>query len=395
MKVGGRRPATFLSAAGDRASAGFAREFGSRHTILVRAPGRVNLIGEHTDYNDGFVLPMAIEPAVWIAARPRRDSTVHALSLDLESPLTLDLTLLESSPEGWGKYVAAVAWAFAREGLLLNGWEGVVASDVPLGAGLSSSAALELATARLFAQLSGLEWEPWRMARLAQRAENEYVGVHCGIMDQMASAAAQRQHAILIDCRSLHTENVRLPARSTVVVLDTATRRGLEHSAYNTRRAECEEAARRLGVTSLRDATPELLAARAGSLPEVLARRAWHIVTENARVLRCVLALREGDLPTAGALFSESHASLRDLYEVSGTALERMVEAAEESRGCYGARLTGAGFAGCAVALVESASAHAFQEEVIARYARRTDHHGLAFASTPAQGAEVVEASPG
>jgi galactokinase len=391
MTAGGKRPDPKSSSARARVTAAFAREFGARHDVLVRAPGRVNLIGEHTDYNEGFVLPMAIESAVWIAARARPDRVIHVDSLDLDSSLTLDLDSLDAGRDGWGKYVAGVAWALQQAGFVLHGWEGKLASDVPVGAGLSSSAALELAVARIFLHLAGLPWDPPRMALLCQRAENDFVGLRCGIMDQMASAVAQRSHAILLDCRSLRTEPVRLPPDCTVVVLDTGTRRGLENSAYNERRAQCEEAVRRLGVASLRDVTPDQLAAHAGELPDVVARRAWHIVTENERVLQCATALRSGDLSRAGLLFQESHASMRDLYDISGPALDWIVEAALECDGCYGARLTGAGFAGCAVALVDVRSAEAFQVDVIRRYARSTEHYASAFASTPAQGAEVVE----
>jgi galactokinase len=394
--TGGRRdPAPQMSPARYVVEAAFRREFGGRYAVLVRAPGRVNLIGEHTDYNEGFVLPMAIEPAVWIAARPRPDRWVHLRSTAFDSPLTLDLDALDAGREGWGKYVAGVAWSLQREGMVPGGWEGTLASDVPVGAGLSSSAALELAVARVFMHLAGQAWEARRMALVCQRAENEYVGLRCGIMDQMASAVAERQHALLLDCRSLATQAVPLPASCTLVVLDTGTRRGLETSAYNERRSECEEAARRLGVASLRDVTPETLARKAGELPHTIARRAWHIVSENERVLACAAALRSGHLARAGALFQESHASMRDLYDASGPALNRMVESALESRGCFGARLTGAGFAGCAVALVEAGSAAEFQVEVIERYARHLDHPASAFASTPAQGAQVVEPQGG
>ena len=223
----------------------FERRFGARPALVARAPGRVNLIGDHTDYNDGFVLPMAIDRAVWIALRPRRDDRVELHSLDFgeTARFTLGDPSLRSGQarahgEGWVEYVRGVAWALGDAGLETgSGWEGIVAGDVPLGAGLSSSAALELAAARAFAGLARLPWEPARMAKLAQRAENAWVGVNCGIMDQLISAAGREGHALLIDCRSLATRAVPIPASAAVVVLDTATRRGLVDSAYNERRA--------------------------------------------------------------------------------------------------------------------------------------------------------------
>ena len=221
-------------------STAFQDRYGSPASVLVRAPGRVNLIGEHTDYNDGFVLPMAIDRSIWIALRPRSDSRVRVDALDYGNAVEFELEEMRHTGAGWGEYVKGVAWALRRHGFALCGWEGFIAGDVPIGAGLSSSAALEMATARAFAATSGLAWEPRTMARLGQLAENEWVGVNCGIMDQMISAAGEADHALLIDCRSLDSEAVPLPRDTVVVVLDTSTRRGLVDSAYNERRAQCE-----------------------------------------------------------------------------------------------------------------------------------------------------------
>ncbi|RME83849.1 MAG: galactokinase, partial [Caldilineae bacterium] len=241
------------SAIPDEVSARFAEMFGRPPTLLARAPGRVNLIGEHTDYNDGFVLPMAIDRAIWLAVRPRADQRVVVHSLEFDQTVTFSLARLQNEHAGWVEYIRGVAWALQEAGYALRGWEGVLAGDVPIGAGLSSSAALEMATARAFAAVSELPWEPKSMARLGQRAENEWVGMKCGIMDQMISAAGQAGHALLIDCRTLDTQPVPLPPATVVVVLDTATRRGLTDSAYNERRAQCEAAARFFGVPALRD----------------------------------------------------------------------------------------------------------------------------------------------
>jgi galactokinase len=336
----------------------FDRRFGEAPTFLARAPGRVNLIGDHTDYNEGFVLPMAIDRAAWIALRPRDDARVTAYSLDFKQSIAFDITDEERHGGGWHEYMRGIAWALRHSGTVsapVRGWDGVVAGDVPLGAGLSSSAALELATARAFAGVSGLPWHPAEMARLAQRAENDWVGVNCGIMDQLISAAGEQDHALLIDCRSLQTRAVPLPGDASVVVLDTATRRGLVDSAYNERRAQCEAAARFFGVRALRDVDLATFSARSGGLDPVTRRRAQHVVTENARTLAAAVALEGGDLRTVGALMNESHASLRDAFEVSRPELDAMVAVARDQPGCFGARMTGAGFGGCAVALVDVA----------------------------------------
>ena len=354
----------------DRVVAEFELVFREKPALLARAPGRVNLIGEHTDYNDGFVLPVAIDRAAWIALRPRRDGRVVVHSLDFREKTSFRVGPELTHGRGWHEYVRGVAWIMHEVGgLPLNGgWEGVVAGDVPLGAGLSSSAALELAAARAFAASASLAWNPPLMARLAQRAENEWVGVNCGIMDQLISAAGEKDHARLIDCRTLETRAVPLPLDAAVVVLDTATRRGLVESTYNERRAQCEAAARSFGVPALRDVDLATFRAREQELDEVTRRRARHVITENARTLAAAAALERGDLATVGALMDESHASLRDDFEVSRSELDLMAKLAREHEGCYGARMTGAGFGGCAVALVEAIAAPRFAREIAARY---------------------------
>jgi galactokinase len=282
--------------------------------------------------------------------------------------------------------VRGVAWALAGAGLPVKGWEGVAAGDVPLGAGLSSSAALELATARAFAAAGAIDWQPAAMARLAQRAENGWVGVNCGIMDQLISAAGHAGHALLIDCRSLVARPVPMPESSAVVVLDTATRRGLVDSAYNERRAQCEAAARFFGVRALRDVDAEAFGERAEGLDPFTRRRARHVISENARTLAAAEALARGDVRQVGVLMDESHESLRDDFEVSRRELDVMVEAARQHAACYGARMTGAGFGGCAVALIAAGAAEEFAAEVAERYRRGT---GL----TPS--VYVCRASPG
>ncbi|GAB6165018.1 galactokinase [Thermostilla marina] len=363
---------------------------GGTPACIVRAPGRVNLIGEHTDYNDGFVLPMAIDRAVWIALTPRHDRKVVAYSCDFSQEAEFDLDAIEKSSVGWLEYIKGVASVLQEEGLSLQGWEGIVRGDVPVGAGLSSSAALEVATARAFAAIGDIEWDPVRMALLAQRAENRWVGVNCGIMDQLISAAGRENHALLIDCRSLDCRPVPLSPEVRVVILDTGTRRGLADSAYNERRDACEQAAAHFQVKALRDVSPETFAARASELDPVIRRRARHVISENDRTLQAVAAMEAGDMATLGRLMYESHVSLRDDYEVSSDALNAMVEIARKQAACIGARMTGAGFGGCAVALVEAAGADDFAETVATAYRQETGNEPAVYVCRATAGADVV-----
>jgi len=375
----------------ERVAEAFLRRFGDQPAFVVRAPGRVNLIGEHTDYNDGFVLPMAIDRAIWMALRPRDDDEVHLRSLDFDETAGFRLGGFENTGSGWAEYVKGVAWSLQEGGYALRGWEGVVAGDVPRGAGLSSSAALELATARAFACAApDLRWIPRKMARLCQRAENEWVGMQCGIMDQMISAAGQADHALLIDCRSLETEAVPLPSGTVAAVLDTTTRRGLVDSVYNDRRAQCEAAAAFFGVPALRDVSVDQFQATAGALDELTRRRARHVITENARTLQAVEMMREGNADALGRLMDASHASLRNDFEVSSRELDDMVSCARRSDRCYGARMTGAGFGGCAVALVDGDAAEAFAEEVVDCFRAATGVAPHVMICTATAGAEVV-----
>jgi galactokinase len=373
----------------DHITTDFIRRFGEAPQIVVRAPGRVNLIGEHTDYNDGFVLPMAIDRAMWIALRRRADRTVSAYSLDMHTTVEFALDHFEKQ-SGWGEYLKGVAWALIDAGYAVHGWEGVVAGDVPIGAGLSSSAAWELAAARAFAAVSNFAWDAPAMALLGQRAENKWVGVNCGIMDQMISATGQADHAVLIDCRSLELQIVPLPPKTVVVVLDTATRRGLVDSAYNERRSQCEAAARFFGVKALRDVSVEQFNARAAELDPLTSRRARHVVTEDDRTLRAVDAMCRGDAVELGQLMNACHLSLRDDFEVSSHELNVMVEAAQRRPECYGARMTGAGFGGCAVALVRAAAAADFTRGVSADYQAAAGRAPNIYVCKATNGAEVI-----
>jgi galactokinase len=381
----------------ERVTTHFQQLYGESPAFIIRAPGRVNLIGEHTDYNDGFVLPMAIDRAAWIALRHRADGRVVLHSLDFDDTLEAELAhLQQSSPDpgereqSWGEYIKGVAWALQEAGYALQGWEGVVSGDVPIGAGLSSSAALEMAVARTFAAVSAIEWDAPRMALLGQRAENAWVGVNSGIMDQMISATGEAGHALLIDCRSLETRSAPLPSDTKVVVLDTSTRRGLVGSAYNERREQCETAARFFGVSALRDVSTDDFEARADELDDVTRRRARHVVTENERTLQAADAMQQGDAARLGHLMNESHRSLRDDFEVSSAALNTIVEIAQGQETCYGARMTGAGFGGCAVALVRAPAAHDFAQSVAAQYNDATGLTASVYVCEATDGARII-----
>lgn len=351
----------------DELRTAFEGRFGHGVERMVRAPGRVNLIGEHTDTSDGFVLPMAVDLEVRVALRTREDGTVRLRALDLDDEDVFEVGSPHAK-DGWRAYAHGVAWALAEEGHALTGFDAVFAGDVPRGAGLSSSAALELALARAFAAAGGLPWDPRRMALACRRAENEWVGVASGIMDQLVGACGEEDSALLIDCRDLTVEPVPLPPDTAVVVLDTGTRRGLVGSAYNERRAQVDDAARALGVPTLRDVDEATFEARAEGLDPLVRKRARHVVLENARVLRAAEAMRRGDARVLGSLMNDGHVSLRDDFEVSSEALDRITAAARRHEGCHGARMTGAGFAGCGVALVEARALPDFLPEVEDRY---------------------------
>jgi galactokinase len=366
----------------------FAEYFHEEPTLLVRAPGRVNLIGGHTDYNDGFVLPIAIDRAVWIALRVRPDRQVVVHSTDFEETGEFSLDDLQRG-QGWLEYLKGMAQTLQQAGYTLRGWEGVMAGDVPIGAGLSSSAATEMAVARAFMAVSGFDWDPVRMAAAGQRCENEWIGVNSGIMDQMASALAQAGQALFLDCRTLAYEQVPLPQGLAVVVMDTATRRGLVGSAYNQRRSQCEAAAHVLGVKALRDANLDQLQAAEDKMDEITFRRARHIITENQRVLHAVQAMHAGEVVRLGRLLDASHASLRDDFEVSNLALDQMVACARQQAGYLGARMTGAGFGGCAVALVREADQQAFVGHVLDCYHRTSGLEPNLYPCQASQGASL------
>jgi galactokinase len=350
----------------------------------------VNLIGEHTDYNDGFCLPMAIDRATWIALRPR-DGEVSVQALDMDDAFTFALDALPREGADWSRYVTGVAWALQQNGYALSGWAGALSGDVPIGSGLSSSAALELAVARAFAAVSGFAWDATRMAQIAQQTENRWLGLQSGIMDQLISANGLAGHALLMDCRSLTLEPAPLPPGVAVVVMDTKTPRDLVSSAYNERRAECERAAAVLGVPALRDAGLADLARAADRLAPVIFRRARHVISENERTLAAAEAMRAGDAAELGRLMNASHDSLRADYEVTSDTLNAMVESARRQPSCLGARMTGAGFGGCAIALVRAADVTPFIDAVAHEYEQHTGLTPDLFVAEPSAGAGLVE----
>ena len=365
---------------------------------VVFAPGRVNLVGEHTDYNDGFVLPMAIEEGIAAAYRRRTDGVlrVHASNIGETREIGLaELGRGGRAVTGWFRYAAGVAWAMQSAGMALSGVDVALAANLPSGAGLSSSAALELAIARTLTLAAGVAWDPREAARVSQRAEHEFAGVACGIMDQMAVACARDGKALLLDCRSLESCDVALPAAARIVIMNSGVRRSLSASAYNDRRASCDRAVAAIrqlndGVLALRDVDDALLERARASMDETTFRRAAHVVAENARPQSLARALAANDLAAAGQVMLESHASLRDLYEVSCLELDALVGLSRAQRGCYGARLTGAGFGGCAIALVEAAQVPAFARDVSIAYAAATKLRTNIIVSRPCAGTRVL-----
>ncbi len=374
-----------------RAERSFEEAFGGAPDLLVQAPGRVNLIGEHTDYNDGFVLPCAIDLGTAVAARARSDATVETVASDYggeRDSIAVDAPIAHAG--GWRDYVRGVAAMLQDEGLA-RGADLAVSGDVPKGAGLSSSASLEVAVASTLARLGGLSIDPTRIAQLAQRAENEFVGCSCGIMDQLVSARAQAGHALLIDCRSLECRPVPMPAGLAVIVIHSGIERGLVDSAYNERREQCERAARHYGVAALRDVDEAALEAGREGLDPLTYRRARHVVTENARTLAAADALAAGDLERLGLLMAQSHASMRDDFEITLPDIDRLVQIAGEAIGTEGgARMTGGGFGGCIVALAPEAAVERVRTAVARDYRAPSGKPALFMVCSPSAGAGPV-----
>lgn len=380
----------------------FQEKFGQTPAHIGRAPGRVNLLGEHVDYNDGFVLPAAIDRATYVAFSPATTHHTTLIAADFNeqasfSPQTVPAkTQTDATPmPEWAHYPAGVMWALLEEDLLVPAINAVYASNVPRGSGLSSSASVEMAFIIAWQTLGGWILPPMRRALLGQKAENQYVGVNSGIMDQFASACGIENKLLLLDCRSLEWQTIPWPAHVSIVIADTAVRRTLTSGEYNKRRAACEEAVRLLqqdlpNIKSLRDVSLEDFNRLSGKLPDVVSKRARHVVEEIERSKRAPALLEAGDIQNFGTLMNTCHASLRDLYEVSCPELDTMVRIAQAIEGCYGARLTGAGFGGCTVNLVTRENADTFAQAIAARYESETGYHPEIYISHPSAGAALL-----
>ena len=380
----------------------YIERFGNQPRLQVRAPGRVNLLGEHVDYNDGPVLPAAIDRSVHLAAHPTGDGAVELYAHDFEAQVTFTPESLADKKDhqgrplpSWALYPAGVAWSLRDAGLEVPGIRAVYTSNIPVGAGLSSSAAVEVAFALAWQTLGGWELDRMTLAQLCQRAENEYVGVACGLMDQFASLHGVAGHVLHFDTRSLEWEALPLPPRTTLVIADTGISRDLAASVYNQRRQECQQALQILkdhmpGIESWRDVSPTAIAAYSLYLPPVIRRRAEHVVKEIDRVESAVNMLHREEWRSFGAKMYAAHASLRDLYEVSLPELDTLVEIARGLPGCIGARLTGAGFGGCTVNLLEEAATSDFVERLQNSYLERTGGEVKIYLCSASEGAKVV-----
>ncbi len=361
-----------MSGPDTRVNARFIDTFGVLPRHIVQAPGRVNLIGEHTDYNDGFVLPCAINHFTAIACTPRDDNTVRVVAADYDNQV--DIFSLDSEVEPnkdmlWATYVRGAVVYLKKLGHQFGGMDMVIGGDIPQGAGLSSSASLMVAVGQAFKTAYELQLSPADNALNAQKAENEFVGCHCGIMDQLISASGQPEHALLIDCRSLETRSVSMPAGYTVLILNSRIQRGLVGSEYNTRRRQCEEAAAFFGVKALRDVTLSQLQSGVGKLDPVVFRRAHHIVTENQRTLDAAEALASGDMARMAVLMAQSHVSMRDDFEITVPLIDELVDIVKLVVGpAGGVRMTGGGFGGCVVSLVPDAMVEDVKAAVAEHY---------------------------
>ena len=364
---------------------------------IYRAPGRVNLIGEHTDYNDGFVLPAAVEFYCWVAAAPRSDRQLVIHSENFQETVEASLDAISSLGKNhWSDYPLGVARALEASGKRLSGANLLVSGDVPLGAGLSSSAAIEVAVGFALLDQSGLAIDRLELARLCQRAENEFVGARVGIMDQFVACHGRASHALLLDCRSLVSQLVKLPPGIQLVICNSTVKHEIASGEYNRRRAECEQGVRALakvlpGIRALRDVTLAQLEGHRALLDPTVYSRCRHVVSENDRVESAVRAFDSGDLRALGGLMYDSHRSLRDDYEVSCKELDLLVEMAAAQPGVIGARMTGGGFGGCTVNLVESAALEAFKQNVADNYHARAGRKPEIYTTAAADGVQPVD----
>ena len=373
-----------------RVSAAFAGQFGGRPDLVVRAPGRVNLIGEHTDYNDGFVLPCAIGPSTMVAAGKRADSEVHVIAADFgDATDRFDLETVSHSQQGWANYVRGMIDALQKAGFALTGANLAIAGNLPKGAGLSSSASLEVAVGRAMLALTGTDIDRTHLAQIAQGAECDFVGTKCGIMDQLISAQGKAGHALLIDCRSLVMTDAAVPADIAIMIVHSGVTRGLVEGHYNERRRACEAAASAMGVAALRDAAIDML--EAAGLDPVMHARARHVITENQRTLDAAAALAKSDVKTLGQLMGESHASMRDDFEITVPAIDRLVDILQAAIGDEGgARMTGGGFGGACVAVLPADRITHVQALVEREYQTPSGEKPLIMIERPGPGVEIL-----
>lgn len=381
----------------------FSKRFGGTPDHLARAPGRVNLLGEHVDYNDGFVLPAAIDRATYIvfSESGSDQTTLVASDFEQEASFTAETVPSKAQTDGtplpeWAQYPAGILWALGERGLATRGLRAVYGSDVPRGSGLSSSASVEMAFMIAWEALGDWTVPPMQRALLGQRAENQYVGVNCGIMDQFASACGVENKLLLLDCRSLEWKTIPLPEDISIVIADTKVRRKLTSGEYNRRRFACEEAVRLLkqdlpDIRALRDVSPEEFNRYAAKLPDEVSKRARHVVEEIGRSKQAEALLETGNIQRFGELMNECHVSLRDLYEVSCPELDVMASVAQSLDGCYGARLTGAGFGGCTVNLVKRERAQTFSQALARGYESQVGYAPEIYISYASNGAEMVK----
>ncbi|MCG3758434.1 galactokinase [Vibrio cincinnatiensis] len=374
--------------------ASFEQVLGYAPSHIIQAPGRVNLIGEHTDYNDGFVLPCAINYQTVVAAAKREDSLVRVVSVDYgnafdEFDITREIKFQENKM--WVNYIRGVVKSLLERGYSFTGADISVSGNVPQGAGLSSSAALEVVIGQTFKELFNLDISQADIALNGQQAENEFVGCNCGIMDQMISAEGRENHAMLLDCRSLATQAVPMPEEMAVVIINSNKKRGLVDSEYNTRRQQCEEAARIFGVKALRDVTIEQFNEKVSELDDMVAKRARHVITENDRTVEAAQALKTHDMKRMGELMAESHASMRDDFEITVKEIDILVEMVKEVIGDQGGvRMTGGGFGGCVVALVPLLLVDKVKATVEAHYQAATGLQASMYVCQATQGAGLV-----
>ncbi|HSU99684.1 MAG TPA: galactokinase [Roseiarcus sp.] len=373
----------------------FAFRFGRAPTVS-RAPGRVNLIGEHTDYNDGFVMPAALEFATLTATSPRPDRRLRVHSMIMDETREFDLGAPPRGPSGdWSDYVVGVALMLEASGLTLTGADLIVWSDVPIGAGLSSSAALEVSVAHALITQSDLPFDPIRIAKICQRAENDFVGMRCGVMDQYIACCGSAGHALLIDCRSLASRHVAIAPNLRLLIADSGVRHQHAGGEYNLRREACEEGVRLLSrhlgpIQALRDVTVKELEAKRRKLPELVYRRCRHIVTENARVLEAERALEAGDFAACGRAMNASHVSMQEDFEITCPEVDMLAGLAQTVEGVYGSRMTGGGFGGCTVSLLEASAVDKASQILTDGYRIATGMDTEIFVCAPSDGAGLV-----